>query len=95
MVKTMIQIQVPELLRATLEAAGYYDETLRNESQRALAALLYARGVLSLGQAAKLARLPLRDFIHYLGSLQIPAIQYPPSELAHDLESIKWQMSRK
>lgn len=90
-----IQVCVPESLTATLEAAGYYSDTLELESRLALAAALYARGVLTLGQAAKLAQKPLREFIQYLGSLQIPAIQYPPSEFKHDLESIEWQMSEK
>ena len=62
------------------------DEHLLKEGVAvALAIRLFAEKVVSLGKAAKLARLPIEDFITRLGAMGIPAIDYPPEELDEEL----------
>lgn len=78
-----------------LEIAGYSAETLSVEARRDLAACLYARGTISLGQATELADMPMREFILFLNSLGIPVINYPSDELRHDEESIEWQLRKR
>lgn len=46
---------------------------------------LYEAGRLSLGQAAELAGYSKRTFLELLGKQGVPAIDYPPAELADEL----------
>lgn len=55
----------------------------------ALACRLFADGVLSLGKAARFARLPLQDFIARLGAMGIPAVDYPPEEIETELALLR------
>ncbi len=87
-----LDVQIPEDLKPTLELAGYSPESLGREARRALAAYLYTRHVLTLAQAAQLAEMPIREFIPFLASMGLPVVDYPPDELAHDTESIQWQL---
>jgi predicted HTH domain antitoxin len=88
----LLEVEIPEQLKTTLELAGYSPETLEMEARRMPAASLYTRNILSLAQAAQLAALPVREFIPFLASLGLPVFHYPPEELAHDVESIQWQV---
>jgi predicted HTH domain antitoxin len=90
-----LSVQIPESLQSALELAGYSAESLGVEARRALAASLYARRVLTLAQAAHLAEMPIREFIPFLASIGLPAVNYPPEELDRDVESIRWQMQRE
>ncbi len=78
-----------------MEAAGYSADALSQEARRALAALLYAQGKLTLGQAAQLADMPLRVFIPFLASLNLSPLNYSADELENDQESIEWQLGKK
>jgi predicted HTH domain antitoxin len=89
-----LDVQIPENLQHALELAGYSAESLGVEARQALAASLYARRVLTLTQAAQLAQMPVRELLPFLASLGLPALNYPPSELDHDVESIRWQMHK-
>lgn len=51
-----------------------------------LARALYAAEVLSLGRAARLAGVPLQDFIEHLGAAGIPVFRLPSAELLRDIE---------
>jgi prevent-host-death family protein len=63
-----------------------YDERLAKEEVHVVVAVhLYERGVVSLGRAAKIAGLPLSDFIDRLGALKIPVARYSPDELSREL----------
>jgi prevent-host-death family protein len=55
----------------------------------ALALRLYAAKVISLGKAAKLARLSLEAFIARLGALGIPVVDHPPEELDQELAALE------
>ena len=60
----------------------------------ALATALFEVGHLSLGRAAKLADMPLGEFIPYLGSKGIPAITGTAREAREDLEALRrWDES--
>lgn len=55
----------------------------------ALAVRLFADKTVSLGKAAKLAGLPLEDFITHLGAMGVPAVDYPAEELDAELAAIE------
>jgi predicted HTH domain antitoxin len=60
----------------------------------ALATDLFRCGDLSLGRAARLAEMPLVDFMHHLSERNIPAIQGTAEEAKADLEALKkWTAS--
>jgi len=60
----------------------------------ALAAALFKDGHLSLGRAAKLADMPIGEFIPYLGNQGIPAITGTAEEALEDLETLsRWEKS--
>jgi predicted HTH domain antitoxin len=42
----------------------------------------------SLGKAAKLARLPVEDFIAWLGVASVPAVDYPAEDVDEELAAI-------
>ena len=52
------------------------DELLKAGIHVALAVKLYEADALDLAKAARLARMPLADFIRELGLLGIPAVRY-------------------
>jgi predicted HTH domain antitoxin len=52
-----------------------------------LALRLFEGGQLTLAQAAKVAGLSLDAFIDLLGSLGLAAVDYPPEELAGELDA--------
>lgn len=59
----------------------------RSEVMMMIAAKLYERGVLSQGKAAELAGRSRREFIESLGEYGVSVFNYPPSELARDIEN--------
>jgi len=66
------------------------DEHLLKEGVAvALAVRLFAEGAISLGKAAKLAQLPLEEFIRHLGVMGVPAVDYPPEELDKELAALE------
>ena len=55
----------------------------------AMAARLFAEKTVSLAKAARLAGMPLQDFIAVLGARGIPAVDYPPEELEEELAALE------
>lgn len=51
-----------------------------------LAAQLFSQGSVTLVAGARLAGLGVEEFIHKLGALGIPAVDYDPSELDEELK---------
>jgi len=51
-----------------------------------LALNLFSSGQLTLAQAAKLAKMPLEEFISLLGEAGIDAVDYSPDELENELK---------
>lgn len=63
-----------------------YDERLAKEEVHVVVAIhLYEKGVASLGRAARIAGLPVSQFIDRLGALKIPIARYSPDELGREL----------
>lgn len=53
----------------------------------AIASRLFAKGKLSLGQAAELVGLSKTAFCEILGSYGVSVFNYPPSDLERDIEN--------
>ena len=72
----VLTLDWPDNLAAALKAAGYTPERLSEEAMASLAADLFQRHVLSLGQAACLARMNLWDFKYprTSGRKMVPAV---------------------
>lgn len=52
-----------------------------------IAARLYEKGKLSLGQAADVASLSKRTFAELLGSYGVSIFNYPPEDLSRDVKN--------
>ena len=64
-----------------------FDERLLMEGvNRSLAIRLYEGGEVTLAQAAKVARLGLDEFLELLDTAGVPAVDYPPEDLEHEVE---------
>jgi predicted HTH domain antitoxin len=57
------------------------------EAAMILAAGLYEKGKLSLGQAAEVAGLTKRTFAELLGSYGVSIFNYPPTDLIKDVKN--------
>jgi len=66
----------------TLEIPDNLDE---REAKTMLAAKLYEKGSLSLGQAAELAGYSKRTFMEILGSYDVSVFSYSETELEKDI----------
>ncbi len=67
-----------------------FDERLLDLGlHRAMALHLFESGQTTLSQSAKLAGLPLVDFLELLGSAGIPAVDYPPEDLEQELAVLR------
>jgi predicted HTH domain antitoxin len=64
----------------------FTDELIEAGVHTALAVNMFKSGALSLGQAAKVARMAYSDFIEYLGALKIPVATYEVSEVDREVE---------
>lgn len=73
--------------RPALLAVPFDERLLSYGVHRALALHLFEGGQLTLSLAAKLAQLSLETFIELLGEAGIAAVDYPPEELADELEA--------
>ncbi len=56
---------------------------------RHLAVCLYAQQLATLAQAAKLAGLPIEQFLDVLAASGVDAVDYPAKELAAELEALR------
>lgn len=59
------------------------------EAKTFLAAKLYEKGSLSLGQAADLAGYTKREFMELLGNYNVSLFNYSESELENDISNAK------
>ena len=60
-----------------------------NEAAMLFASNLYARGKLTLGQAAELAGLTKRTFMELLGKYGVSIFNYPVSDIEKDLKNVQ------
>ena len=57
--------------------------------RKALATALFKDGDLSLARSAKLADMPLADFIAHVSRLGIPVINQTPDEVQKDMDTLE------
>ena len=88
--RTTLTMNLPKELEPTLKAAGYTAQRLTDEALRSLATALFVRKVLSVEQAAQLARMSLWDFIRFLGAQGIAVADYDAEEAQTELETARW-----
>jgi len=74
--------------KPTMLTIPFDDVVLSLGVHRSLALSLFSSGQLTLTQAAKLAKMPLEQFIALLGEAGIDAVDYPPAELIDELEHV-------
>lgn len=66
-----------------------FDETLVKEGVRIdLAIKLFDENVLSTGQAAKLAGLPLAEFLKICSEQGVSVVRYEPKEIEEELKAV-------
>lgn len=66
-----------------------FDEKLLEQGVHvSLAVKLFDEGVLTQGQAAKVAGLSLADFFAACAARQVPVVRYEPGELEKELEAL-------
>jgi len=70
-------------------AVPFDTELLDLGVHRNLAVRLYAQHLLTLGQAAKLAGLPVEPFLSVLAASGVDTVDYPAKEVATDLEALR------
>jgi predicted HTH domain antitoxin len=73
--------------RPAILAVPFDGRLLDQGVHRALALRLFEGRHLTLAQAAKVAGLSLDRFIDLLGTLGVAAVDYPPEELADELDT--------
>jgi predicted HTH domain antitoxin len=93
--KTVLTVNLPKELEPALKAAGYTSQSLSNEALCHLAVALFMRKVLSLEQAAQLARMSLWDFIPFLGAQDIATADYDAEEARKELETARWLSGKR
>lgn len=73
--------------RPAILAVPFDDRLLALGVQRAVAVSLFEAGAVSLAQAAKLAGLAIEELVELLGREEVAAVDYPPDELAEELDA--------
>lgn len=68
-------------------ALPFDERLLQHGVHRALALHLFESHQLTLAQAAKVAGMPVEEFMALLGEARIPAVDYPPEGLKEELEA--------
>jgi prevent-host-death family protein len=71
--------------RPAILAVPFDERLLELGVHRALALRLFEQRHLTLVQAARLAAVNVEEFVALLGDAGIPAVDYPPDELAEEL----------
>ncbi len=57
--------------------------------RKALATAIFKDGALSLARSAKLAQIPLADFIEHISRLGVPVINQTAEEVQEDMDTLK------
>jgi predicted HTH domain antitoxin len=75
----------PDALMVGIEAAGVLDA---RGVRPALATALFREGNLSLASAARLAEMPIGDFVTHLSRLGIPVVQLDAGDAERDMDTL-------
>lgn len=76
----------PDALMVGIETAGILSAT---GVKPALATALFRDGHLSLARSARLAEMPLGDFVSHLSRLGIAAVRLDAAEAARDIDTLE------
>ena len=68
---------------------------LKDDLNKSLAVKLYQAGAVSLGKAAKIARMNYSDFISLLSNYKIPIIQYKIEDIEKDIKTGEQWLKKK
>ena len=71
-----LEIQLPDTVNITTQ-----------DLQIMLAGKLYENGLLSVGQAAQMAKLSKRAFMELLGHYQVSVLNYSEKDIQHDFDN--------
>ncbi len=71
--------------RPLFVAVPFSDELLKEGVGFSLALELFREGVVTAARAARLADMPVAEFLEKVSHLEIPVVDYPPEELAEEL----------
>ncbi|HEX4495239.1 MAG TPA: UPF0175 family protein [Thermoanaerobaculia bacterium] len=75
--------------RPAILAVPFDERLLDLGIHRAMALNLFESGQATLSQSARVAGLPIVDFLELLSSAGIPAVDYPPEELEQELAVLR------
>ena len=75
--------------RPTILAVPFDERLLELGVHRTLALRLFEQRHLTLVQAARLAAMAAEEFVALLGDAAVPAVDYPPDELAEELNTAR------
>jgi predicted HTH domain antitoxin len=95
LMSTAWHADLPPDIRAALQVVGYTPQKLSEEAFRYFSGVLYARKVLSLEQAARLAGMTLWEFIPFLAEQGIATADYDAEETDRELEAVHWLTSNQ
>lgn len=82
------ETSIPEDVYSTLRTQGLFREKLAEQAQRLLAMRFFQERLLSLGQAARLAKMDRWRFIEYLAENDIPVLDFNEEELADEFAAV-------
>ena len=75
--------------RPAFLAIPFSEQLINHGVNRSIALSLFQEGLLSMGQAAKIAGISQESFIELLKETDIPAVDYSPDDLEEELSSFK------
>jgi len=75
--------------RPAFLAVPFSEQLISNGVNRSIALSLFQDGLVTMGQAAKVAGTSQENFIDLLKETDIPAVNYSPDELEEELSGIK------
>ncbi len=70
--------------KPTILAVPFGEQMLRFGVEKDLALQLFQTGGITLAKAARIADMAMADFMELLARVDVPAVDYPASELAHE-----------
>ncbi len=73
--------------RPVILAVPFDERLLDHGVHRMMALHLFESGQMTMAQSARLAGQPIAEFIELLGLMGVPAVDYPPGDLARELEA--------
>lgn len=76
-------------------AVPFNDVMIENGVQIAVAVEMYREHIVSLGKAAKIAKLAVEEFIEKLAAFGIPVVDYSPEEILDELQVIKTSLRKR